>query len=109
MNTFEAIKKMTESQFAQFLDQVYLTGFNTGYQSLVDPGIYDGNPYDEDWLASKYEGPLGYVEDENGEMLIIEPLLKVVTRIAEFDPNNIPDGISWGAQILLPKGMNDEE
>ena len=109
MTTFEAIKKMTETQFAQFLDQVYLTGFNTGYQSLVDPSIYDGNPYNEDWLASEYEGSPDYVEDEDGEMLIIEPLLKVVTRIAEFDPNNIPDDICWGAQILLPKGINDEE
>ena len=90
MKKFEAIKDLASEQLEKFLDQVFLTGFNTGYQSLVDPDIHDGNPFDTDWLNAEVEEHPAIVEDEIGEGLIIEPLVKVLKRIVEFDTASIP-------------------
>jgi len=109
MTNFEAIKNLTDEQIEKFLDQVFLTGLNTGYQSLVDPDIHDGNPFDADWLNAEVEEHPALVEDETGEGLIIEPLVKVVTRIVEFDAESIPDDVSWNMQVVLPKGMDGED
>ena len=109
MTNYEAIKNLTPEQLEKFLDQVFLTGFNTGYQSLVDPDIHDGNPFDADWVNAEVEGSPALVEDETGESLIIEQLVKVVTRIVEFDADSIPEDISWQMQVVLPKGMDDDE
>ena len=108
MKNYEAIKNLTHEQLVKFLDQVFLTGLNTGYHSLVDPDIHDGNPFDIDWLNAEVEEHPSLVEDETGEGLIIGPLAKVILRIAEFDAELIPDDISWQMQIVLPKGMEDE-
>ena len=105
MKNYEAIKNLTPELLEKFLDQVFLTGFNTGYQSLVDPDIYDGNPFDNDWVNSEVDEHPALVEDEAGESLIIEPLVKVVTRIIEFDVNKISNDVSWNMQVVLPKGM----
>ena len=109
MTNFEAIKNLTSDQLEKFLDQVFLTGFNTGYQSLVDPDILDGNPFSADWLKEDVEEHPSLVEDESGESLIIEPLVKVVTRIVEFDTESIVDDISWHTQVVMPKGMEGED
>jgi len=108
MKNYDAIKILTNEQLEKFLDQVFLTGFNTGYQSLVDPDIHDGNPFDADWLNEDIEEHPALVEDATGENLIIEPLVKVVKRISEFDVDKISDNISWQIQIVLPRGMEGE-
>jgi len=109
MKNYEAIKNLTFEQLEKFLDQVFLTGFNTGYQSLADPDIHDGNPFNIDWLSDEVDEHLALVEDETGENLIIEPLVKIVTRIVEFDIESIGENISWSSQVVLPKGMGEEE
>jgi len=109
MKNYEAIKNLSPEHLEKFLDQVFLTGFNSGYQSLVDPEIYDDNPFDTDWLNGEVEEHPALIEDETGESLIIEPLVKVISRIVEFDPNTIADDISWNAQVLLPKGMEGDD
>jgi hypothetical protein len=109
MTYFEAIKNLTATQLAKFLDQVYLTGFNAGYQSLVDHGIDDENPFSEEWVGSVVEGSPALVEDENGEPSIIGQLAVIVQRIAEFDMEQIPEDISWQSRIVLPKGTDGEE
>ena len=108
MKNYEAINNLLPEQLEKFLDQVFLTGFNSGYQSLVDPEIHDGNPFDSNWLNEVVEEHPALVEDELGESLIIEPLVKVVKRIVEFDTESIPNDISWQVQVVLPKGMEDE-
>ena len=108
MKKFEAIKNLTSEQLEKFLDQVFLTGLNTGYQSLVDPDIHDGNPFDSDWLNAEVEEHPALVEDEMGEGLIIEPLAKVLIRIVEFDAESTSDGISWQTQVVLPKHIEGE-
>ena len=107
MTNYEAIKNLTPEQLEKFLDQVFLTGFNTGYQSLVDPDIHDGNPFNADWMNADVGDSHALVEDETGEDLIIEPLVNVVNRIIEFDTNMIPADISWQPQVVLPKGMEE--
>jgi hypothetical protein len=108
MKNYEAIKNLSPEQLEKFLDQVFLTGFNSGYQSLVDPEIHDGNPFDSNWLNETVEEHPALVEDELSESLIIEPLVKVIKRIVEFDTESIPNDISWQIQVVLPKGMEDE-
>jgi len=108
MKVYEAIKNLTAEQMEKFLDQVFLTGMNTGHHMLVDPEIYDENPFDEAWLNSEAESP-ALVVNEDGESLVIEPLANVVLRIIEFDAESIPDDISWESKIIMPKGMNDED
>ena len=109
MNNYEAIKNLTSEQLEKFLDQVFLTGFNTGYQSLVDPDIHDGNPFDTDWLNADVDEAHTLVEDEAGERLIIEPLVSVIKRIVEFDADSIPGDISWQMQVVLPKGIDEND
>ena len=109
MKNYEAIKALTPEQLVRFLDQVFLTGLNTGYQSLVDPDIYNGNPFNEDWVSADVDGEPILVEDETGEGLIIEQLVNVVNRIMEFDMDSISEDISWQTQIILPKGIESEE
>jgi len=109
MKNYEAIKKLTPELLEKFLDQIFLTGFNSGYQSLVDPDIYDGNPFNANWLIEDVGEHPNLIEDELGESLIIEPLVKVVTRIVEFNTESISDNLSWQSQIILPKGMEDED
>ena len=106
---YEAIKNLTPKLLEEFLDQVFLTGLNTGYQSLVDPDIHDGNPFSLDWLNANMEGTPALVEDEAGEKLIIEQLANIVRRIVDFDMNALPENISWQMQVVLPKGMDEDE
>ena len=47
--------------------------------------IHDGNPFNATWLNGVAEGPPALAEDEAGESIIIEQLVKVVSRIVEFD------------------------
>ena len=108
MKVCDAIKNLTTEQMEKFLDQVFLTGMNAGYHMLVDPEIYDENPFDEAWLNSEAESST-LVENEDGESLIIEPLAKVALRIMEFKAESIPDDISWQSKIIMPKGIDDED
>ena len=109
MTNYEAIQNLTPEQLVKFLDQVFLTGLNTGYQSLVDPDIYNGNPFHADWVNEDVEESPILVEDESGEELIIKQLMNVVMRIVEFDVDTIPEDIHWQIQIVLPKGMDSQE
>jgi len=108
MKYYDAIKSLTSAQLARFLDQVFLTGLNTGYQSLVDPDIHDGNPFDAEWLNKDVDGYNALVEDETGEELIIEQLVSVIRRIYEFDTESISENICWQTQIVLPSGFDND-
>ena len=109
MICYEAIKSLTPELLEEFLDQVFLTGLNTGYQSLVDPDNHDGNPFSLDRLNTNVEGSPALVEDETGEKLIIEPPANIVKLIVDFDMDTIPENISWQMQVILPKGMDEDE
>ena len=108
MTNYGAIRNLTNEQLEIFLDQVFLTGLNTGYHSVVNPDIHDGNPFDADWLSMDVEDHPGLIQDNTGEELLIGPLVKVVNRIVEFNAESIPDDIIWSMQIVLPKSREGE-
>jgi len=108
MTRIEAIKNLTHEQLEKFLDQVFLTGYNTAHHSIVDPDVDDENPFNIEWLNEEIDENHAIVEDAEGESLIISPLANIVVRMAEFDSASIPDNITWESKILLPKGFSDE-
>lgn len=108
MTRYQALQNLSPELLAKFLDQVFLTGFNAGYQSLVDPEINDEHPFDDVWLNAEVGDPPMLIEDEDGEPYFIEPLADVIRRIAEFDFASIPDDIHWTPLIILPKELDDD-
>ena len=106
---YDAVRSLTPKQLERFLDQVFLTGFNIGHHSVVDSDVCTDNPFNADWVNTEVSGPAALVEDEDGEGLIITPLVNIVARIMEFDLGEMPDTISWHSQIVLPKGEDEDE
>ena len=109
MTNYEAVKSLTPQQLERFLDQVFLTGLNIGHHSVIDVDTCADNPFNADWVNAEVSGPTALVEDEEGEKLIITPLVNIVARIMEFDLDEMPNTISWQSQIVLPKGMDEDE
>lgn len=97
MDNFLAIKQMDRSALEAFLDQVYLTGLNTGLYAATLPNesdeqaeLLDENPFDEVWLSSEAENAtLGTYAGEDDEYML-NALTNAVFRIAgiEFDEVN---------------------
>ena len=95
MDNFEAITRMDRNALEAFLDQVYLTGVNTGMFAARLPNnsdeqaeVLDKNPFNEKWLSSEAENAtLGTYAGEENEY-ILDALATAVFR---------------GAGIPLPK------
>jgi len=112
MTNHEAIKNLTQEQLEHLLDQVFLTGLNTGYCLSVFPDTDDENPFDANWLNAEVEESPALVEDETGESLIIGPLTDAILRIVAFDADAMPENINWEMRAYIPKGTEwhpDEE
>jgi hypothetical protein len=90
---------------AEFLDQVFCTGINVGWQAMVEKNINDQNPFNVEWL----DGDIGegLVQDSEGEQQIISPLSDFVKHITEFNYDTIPDDIAWFPKIVLPKNTGE--
>lgn len=94
MDNFEAIKQMERSTLEAFLDQVYLTGLNTGLYAakLSDTSgeqmnLLDENPFDTKWLNSEAENAVLYsCDSENGEAL--DALAAAILRVAGIELPN---------------------
>ena len=108
MTRIEAIKNLTNEQLENFLDQVFLTGYNTAHHSIVDPDVDDDNPFNSEWLNEETDENHAIVEDAEGESLIVSPLADIVIRMAEFDTGSMPGNLMWESKILLPKGFCGE-
>lgn len=89
MDNYEAIKRMDKAQLEAFLDQVYLTGLNTGMYAATLPNdseeqamLLDQNPFSETWISSEAEqATLGAVA-EDGDEYILDALATAVLRSA---------------------------
>ena len=102
MNNYEAIRNMTAEQMESFLDQVYLTGLNTGMYAArheEDEEILDINPFDTTWLMSPAEKATAAVADEEDGYLL-DALMESVLRSA---------GISWEDALRIVRGNDVEE
>ena len=111
MKNYEAIKAVSPELLEKFLCQVFLTGLNVGHHSIADLDLDDSNPYNLEWLKEEIVDTPAIVENESGELIIIEKLLDIVRRIYEFttdDTKSMPEDVAWTPQIALPKEMADE-
>ena len=79
MNNFDAIGQLDVEKMENFLDQVFLTGLNTGMHAAtlndtpeVQAELLDRNPFDLAWLSAEAEkATLGEpAEDGDGIILI---------------------------------------
>lgn len=74
MTNLEAVQRMDKESFAEFLDQVYLTGINTGSyaQTLTEDDandVLDRFPFDKDWLDAEAEPAVLNIIGEDAHML----------------------------------------
>lgn len=89
MDNFDAIKQMDRASMEAFLDQVYLTGLNTGMYAAGLPNdseeqftLLDENPFDKTWLGSEAEPALlSTCADEEDEH-VLNALAAAVLRSA---------------------------
>lgn len=84
MNNYEAIIRMTWNAMENFLDQVYLAGFNTGMYAArqEDTELLDCNPFNAHWLADTAEkAATGEVDDE-GDRYMLNALVEAIFRNA---------------------------
>ena len=65
MTNYEAILKMIPERMACFLDQVYLTGLNTGMYAVShnDDHVLDENPFNSAWLSDQAEAATAFGDD----------------------------------------------
>lgn len=81
---YDAIIKMQPDHMEHFLDQVYLTGLNTGMYAATndDDSVLDDNPFDATWLVAEAEKAtaVGFVDD--GDEFMLNALTEAVLRSA---------------------------
>lgn len=89
MDNFEAIKQMDRASMEAFLDQVYLTGLNTGMYAATLPNdsedqlaLLDKNPFDEAWLVSEAEPALLDTYADGEDEHVLNALAAAVLRSA---------------------------
>lgn len=91
MDNYEAIMKMSRKQLADFLDDVYVTGLNTGMYAATREkeeerdAVLDEFPYDEKWLASDAEAATLCKEAEDGDDYVLEASAKAALRLAGIE------------------------
>ena len=84
MTNYEAVLKMTPQRMEHFLDQVYLTGLNTGMYAATheDDSVLDDNPFDARWLSEQAEAATALGVAEDGDTYILTALTKAILRSA---------------------------
>lgn len=87
MDNFDAIKRMNKTQLETFLDQVYLTGVNSGMYAATlsndsdeQAMLLDENPFSEKWLSSEAEQATMGAMAEDGDEYILDSLATAVLR-----------------------------
>ena len=92
MTNFDAIKQMDKAALEFFLDQVYLTGFNTGTLAATLPqdsdeqlDLMSETPFNEAWLSSSAEKATLCALTGNDEEYLLDALTIAVFRLVEID------------------------
>lgn len=85
MTNLEAVQKMDKDSFEAFLDQVYVTGINTGSyaQTLTEDDaneVLDRFPFNKEWLDDEAEPAVLHIIGEDAYML--RALCKIVMEAA---------------------------
>ena len=89
MNNYKAILAMSPERMEAFLDQVYLTGLNTGIYAAIheDDASLDNNPFDAIWLDSSAEEATTAGLDETGDEYMLNALVTAILRSAGISEN----------------------
>ena len=89
MDNYDAFKRMNKTQLETFLDQVYLTGVNSGMYAATlsndseeQAMLLDENPFSEKWLSSEAEQATMGAMVEDGDAYILDALATAVLRSA---------------------------
>lgn len=95
MDNYEAIRRMNREQMETFLDNVYLTGLNTGtYAASLKndseevKALLDEAPYDTEWLSGEAEKTTISVFAEDGDIYLPNALCKAILRVTVIDPSS---------------------
>ena len=87
MDNYDAFKRMNKTQLETFLDQVYLTGVNSGMYAATlsndseeQAMLLDENPFSEKWLSSEAEQSTMGTMAEDGDEYILDALATAVLR-----------------------------
>ena len=87
MDNYDAFKRMNKTQLETFLDQVYLTGVNSGMYAATlsndseeQAMLLDENPFSEKWLSSEAEQATMGTMAEDGDEYILDALATAVLR-----------------------------
>jgi hypothetical protein len=93
MDNYEAIRRMNREQMETFLDNVYLTGLNTGTyaasfknDSEKMDALLDEDPYGTEWLSEEAEKATISVFAEDGDTYLPNALCKAIFRVTGIDP-----------------------
>ena len=87
MTNYEAIRQMTPSHMAEFLDQVYLTGLNRGMcaEKSKDDSLTNDDPFDLSWLKEDAEEATRYGVSEDGDLLLLNALAETILQNAGIE------------------------
>ena len=87
MDNYDAFKRMNKTQLETFLDQVYLTGVNSGMYAATLPNdseeqamLLDENLFSEKWVSSEAEQATMGAMAEDGDAYILDALATAVLR-----------------------------
>lgn len=96
MTNYQAIMEMPPKHMADFLDQVYLTGLNTGMYAAKqnDDRVLDDNPFDKIWLAAEAEKATTLCSSDVGDGYMLRALTKAVFRSAGIKRYEKPQKIT---------------
>lgn len=89
MNNFDAIGHLDVEKMENFLDQVFLTGLNTGMYAAtlndtpeVQAELLDRNPFDLAWLSTEAEKATLGEPAEDGDGYLLDALTTAILRSA---------------------------
>lgn len=89
MNNFDAIGHLDVEKMENFLDQVFLTGLNTGMYAAtlndtpeVQAELLDRNPFDLAWLSAEAEKSTLGEPTEDGDGYLLDALTTAILRSA---------------------------
>ena len=89
MNNFDAIGQLDVEKMENFLDQVFLTGLNTGMHAAtlndtpeVQAELLDRNPFDLAWLSAEAEKATLGEPAEDGDGYLLDALTTYILRSA---------------------------
>lgn len=84
MTNYDAILRMTPEQMESFLDQIYLTGLNTGLYAArqEEDDLLEDNPFGSWWLRQPAEEATRSSPDLDGEEFLLSALVKAIFRNA---------------------------